>query len=85
MSKTEVIDVAYERKAFESWYEVDALPLEHSNWFKVDSDGDYEFDFVADSWSGWKGCAEHKFWLQRCNDLLTTFEDVDDHNLFSKR
>jgi len=32
------------REAFEDWYEVDCYPCEHSNWFRRDSDGDYEFD-----------------------------------------
>lgn len=42
-----------ERRAFEEWYYVDALPLEHSNWFRRDGDGDYEFDHVDWAWRGW--------------------------------
>ncbi len=42
-----------ERKAFEQWFEADAYPLEHSNWFRVDGDGDYEIDSVAQAWRGW--------------------------------
>jgi hypothetical protein len=42
-----------ERKNFEDWFEADAMPSEHSNWFKVDTYGDYEFDFVNEAWKGW--------------------------------
>ena len=38
------------REAFEDWYEVDCYPCEHSNWFRLDSDGDYEFDEVQYAW-----------------------------------
>lgn len=45
-----------ERAAFQAWYEADALGCgsEHSNWFRRDSDGDYEIDHVAHCWTGWQ-------------------------------
>lgn len=46
-----------ERRDFQEWYEADAMPLEHSNWFKVDADGDYEFDHVRWAWNGWRARA----------------------------
>lgn len=52
-------DEEKERKEFEKWYEADAMPLEHPNWFRKDSDGDYEFDFVNHAWHGWAGRAGH--------------------------
>jgi len=42
------------RQAFEAWYEVDCYPCEHSNWFRRDSDGDYEFDEVQYAWRTWQ-------------------------------
>ena len=42
------------REAFEDWYEVDCYPCEHSNWFRLDSDGDYEFDEVQYAWRTWQ-------------------------------
>lgn len=42
------------RQAFEEWYEVDCYPCEHSNWFRRDSDGDYEFDEVQYAWRTWQ-------------------------------
>ena len=42
------------REAFEDWYEVDCYPREHSNWFRLDSDGDYEFDEVQYAWRTWQ-------------------------------
>jgi hypothetical protein len=42
-----------ERASFERWYEADAMPLEHSNWFEKDGDGDYEIDHVMTSWRAW--------------------------------
>ena len=42
------------REAFEDWYEVDCYPCEHSNWFRLDSDGDYEFDEVQSAWRTWQ-------------------------------
>ncbi len=42
------------RQAFEEWYEVDCYPCEHSNWFRLDSDGDYEFDEVQYAWRTWQ-------------------------------
>lgn len=42
------------REAFEEWYEVDCYPREHSNWFRLDSDGDYEFDEVQSAWRTWQ-------------------------------
>ena len=42
------------REAFEEWYEVDCYPCEHSNWFRLDSDGDYEFDEVQYAWRTWQ-------------------------------
>jgi hypothetical protein len=49
--------MASERRAFQEWYEADAMPLEHSNWFRVDVDGDYEIDTVRWAWIGWKARA----------------------------
>lgn len=46
------------RRAFQTWYESDALPLEHSNWFRRDEDGYYRIHDVEAAWSGWKACAE---------------------------
>jgi hypothetical protein len=46
-----------ERKAFEEWFEADAMPLEHSNWFRRDEDGEYEIYSVAHAWDGWKARA----------------------------
>lgn len=42
------------RQAFEEWYEVDCYPCEHSNWFRLDSDGDYAFDEVQSAWRTWQ-------------------------------
>ena len=47
------VDEQAERKAFQSWFEADAMPLEHSNWFRMTSDGHYEFDYVERAWKGW--------------------------------
>lgn len=47
-----------ERRKFERWYEADAYPLEHSNWFAVDGDGDYRIDHVAWAWKGWEARAK---------------------------
>jgi len=47
-----------ERTAFQDWYETDAMPLEHSNWFAVDGDGSYEIDDVATAWRAWLARAE---------------------------
>lgn len=42
------------RKDFEEWFEADAMPLEHSNWFGKDEDGDYLIDYINNYWQGWK-------------------------------
>lgn len=42
------------REAFEDWYEVDCYPCEHSNWFRLDSDGDYALDEVQSAWRTWQ-------------------------------
>lgn len=42
------------RESFEEWYEVDCYPCEHSNWFRLDSDGDYELDEVQSAWRTWQ-------------------------------
>ena len=42
------------RESFEDWYEVDCYPCEHSNWFRLDSDGDYAFDEVQSAWRTWQ-------------------------------
>lgn len=52
------MDTEAERKKFERWYEDDAMPLEHSNWFKRDADGDYEIGDVHAHWRGWLARAE---------------------------
>jgi hypothetical protein len=41
------------RKAFEEWFEADAMPLE-SDWFRKDADGDYAQTHVDQSWSAWQ-------------------------------
>lgn len=50
------------RKAFEDWFEADSFPLEHSNWFKLDEDGDYELSYVDESWHSWKAAVE---WMEK--------------------
>ena len=42
------------RKSFEDWFEADSMPLEHSNWFRRNEDGDYALDFVDYAWEVWK-------------------------------
>lgn len=42
------------RRAFEEWFEADAMPLEHSNWFAKNEDGDYKISHVDSSWEAWK-------------------------------
>lgn len=42
------------REAFEEWFEADLMPLEHSNWFKRDPDGDYTLTVVSREWSVWQ-------------------------------
>ncbi len=46
-----------DRKAFEAWFEADAMPLEHSNWFRRDAGGLYEIASVEHSWCGWKAAS----------------------------
>jgi hypothetical protein len=46
------------RKAFEKWYAADAMPLEHSNWFKLDADGEYEDDHVQTNWRAWQAAGD---------------------------
>lgn len=46
-----------ERREFQEWYEADAMPLEHSNWFRMDADGDYEMNHVQWAWQGWRARA----------------------------
>ena len=61
------------REAFEEWYEVDCYPCEHSNWFRLDSDGDYEFDEVQYAWRTWQAAtdAEAVAWVHA--DGLSAF------------
>jgi len=42
-----------EREKFEAWFEADSV-LEHSNWFRLDSDGDYEIACVQEAWRTWQ-------------------------------
>jgi len=42
------------RIAFEEWFENDAFPLEHSNWFLRDEDGDYKLSSVLNAWEAWE-------------------------------
>jgi len=58
------------REAFEEWYEVDCYPCEHSNWFRLDSDGDYEFDEVQYAWRTWQAATETVIteYRQQCLD-----------------
>lgn len=63
-SNMEIVDqeyldgiVAEEVKAFEEWYTADAMPLEHSNWFWRNVEGDYECNHVRAAWTGWMGRA----------------------------
>jgi hypothetical protein len=43
-----------ERKAFEKWFEEDAMPSE-SGWFERDNDGSYVLGYVDAAWNGWNG------------------------------
>jgi len=47
-------------KSFERWFEADAMPLEHSNWFERDKDEPklYEIPSVQKAWAGFE--AGHK-------------------------
>lgn len=46
------------RKAFQEWYEADAMPLE-ANWFAMDdADEFYKSDHVETAWQGWRACWE---------------------------
>lgn len=46
------------RKAFEDWFEADAMPFEHSNWFAKDEDGNYKITNVDNSWEVWKAAVD---------------------------
>ncbi len=61
------MDLEAEQRAFENWYEADAMPLEHSNWFRCDNDGDYELDYVHWAWRGWLARAERVSIEQKLN------------------
>jgi hypothetical protein len=50
------IDFEKIRSDFEEWYECDALPLEHSNWFRRNEEGEYDMLDVYSSWHAWKAC-----------------------------
>lgn len=71
-----MINEAKLRKRFEDWFESDAMPAE-SDWFRLDSDGDYYYSSTEDSWCGWKGCAVSIAWDERLRELLNIFEDFD--------
>lgn len=53
--------IEIERKAFEVWFEADAMPAE-ANWFERDADGDYDFPTTQCSWDGWLARAEQSQW-----------------------
>jgi hypothetical protein len=60
------------RDAFEAWFEADALPLEHSNWFRLDTDGDYQLDYVGWCWKGWQAAtASHAAEVEALRKALT--------------
>jgi hypothetical protein len=61
------------REAFEEWYEVDCYPCEHSNWFRLDSDGDYEFDEVQYAWRTWQAATDAA--LERAAEVCETILD----------
>ena len=61
------------REAFEEWYEVDCYPCEHSNWFRLDSDGDYEFDEVQSAWRTWQAATDAA--LERAAEVCETILD----------
>ena len=61
------------REAFEDWYEVDCYPCEHSNWFRLDSDGDYEFDEVQYAWRTWQAATAAA--LERAAGVCETILD----------
>ena len=64
------------REAFEDWYEVDCYPCEHSNWFRLDSDGDYEFDEVQYAWRTWQAATDAA--LERAAEVCV---DISAHQL----
>ena len=64
------------REAFEEWYEVDCYPCEHSNWFRLDSDGDYEFDEVQSAWRTWQAATAAA--LERAAEVCV---DISAHQL----
>lgn len=41
-------------RAFEEWYEAEAMPLEHSNWFEVNELGLYKISCVQNAYEGWQ-------------------------------
>lgn len=49
------------RLAFENWFEADSMPFEHSNWFGLDEDEDYQIDAVDRSWDAWEAATK---WVQ---------------------
>jgi hypothetical protein len=68
------------REAFEDWYEVDSYPCEHSNWFRRDSDGDYEFDEVQYAWRTWQAVTASA--LERAAEEI---KKLDKRHWFSKQ
>lgn len=56
------VDHDKERAAFEEWYEADAMPCEHSNWFKRDPmfPEMYDMSQVEQAWSAW--IARANYW-----------------------
>ena len=61
------------RESFEEWYEVDCYPCEHSNWFRLDSDGDYEFEEVQSAWRTWQAATAAA--LERAAEVCETILD----------
>lgn len=66
-------DAMTTREAFEDWYEVDCYPCEHSNWFRLDSDGDYEFDEVQYAWRTWQAATDAA--LERAAEEVSRIDD----------
>jgi len=51
-----------DRKAFEEWFEADAYPLEHSNWFRRDPDhpDEYFSSPVQNAWEAWEAAIRYQ-------------------------
>lgn len=63
MSDTPETDHTESRRAFERWFEDNAMPFEHSNWFRRRRDGSYKLTSVDNAWDAWmaaKGWSESR-------------------------